>query len=96
MVMQITIEIPEDLAAMLSAPGQDPARAALEAIALEAYRQQRLSAYQLRTLLGIGSRYELDGFLKERQVYDYTLEDFEQDLAAIRELRAKQKAYSPA
>jgi len=92
MIMQITIEIPDDLAATLSASGQDPARAALEAIALEAYRQQRLSAYQLRTLLGIGSRYELDGFLKERQVYDYTLEDFEQDLSAIRELRAKQKA----
>jgi len=73
-----------------------PPRAALEAIALEAYRHQRLSAYQLRTLLGIGSRYEMEGFLKERQVYDYTLEDFEQDLAAIRELRAKQKAYSPA
>jgi len=96
MVMQITIEIPDDLAATLSASGQDPARAALEAIALEAYRQQRLSGYQLRTLLGINSRYELDGFLKERQVYDYTLEDFEQDLAAIRELRAKQKADSPA
>jgi len=96
MVMQITIEIPDDLTATLSASGQGPARAALEAIAVEAYRQQRLSAYQLRTLLGISSRYELDGFLKERQVYDYTLEDFEKDLATIRELRAKQKADSPA
>jgi predicted HTH domain antitoxin len=96
MVMQITIEIPDDLVATLSAYGQDPARAALEAIAVEAYRQQRLSGYQLRTLLGISSRYELDGFLKERQVYDYTLEDFEKDLAAIRELRVKQKADSPA
>jgi predicted HTH domain antitoxin len=96
MVMQITIEIPDDLAATLSASGQDPARAALEAIAVDAYRQQRLSGYQLRTLLGISSRYELDGFLKEHQAYDYTLEDFEQDLAAIRELRAKQNAYSPA
>ncbi|MGA2987515.1 MAG: UPF0175 family protein [Terriglobia bacterium] len=94
--MQITIEIPDDLVATLSAYGQDPARAALEAIAVEAYRQQRLSGYQLRTLLGISSRYELDGFLKERQVYDYTLEDFEKDLAAIRELRVKQKADSPA
>ena len=94
--MQITIEIPDDLAATLSACGQDPARAALEAIALDAYRQRRLSGYQLRTLLGIGSRYELDGFLKERQVYDYTLEDFDQDLAANRELRAKQKAHNPA
>ena len=96
MVMQITLDIPDGLAATLSASGQDPARAALEAIALDAYRQQRLSAYQLRTLLGIGSRYELDGFLKEHQVYDYTLEDFEKDLATIRELRAKDKAESPA
>ena len=96
MVMQITIEIPDDLAATLTASGQDPARAALEALALDAYRQQRLSAYQLRTLLGISSRYELDGFLKERQVYDYTLEDFEKDLAANRELRTKQKADTPA
>jgi hypothetical protein len=38
MVMQIMIEIPDDLAGKLSAPGQDPVRAALEAIA---YRQQR-------------------------------------------------------
>jgi hypothetical protein len=96
MVMQITIEIPDDLAATLAASRQDPGRAALEAIALEAYRQRRLSGYQLRTLLGISSRYELDGFLKERQVYDYSLEDFEQDLASIRELRAKPKADSPA
>jgi hypothetical protein len=94
--MQITIEIPDDLAATLSASGQDPARAALEAIALEAYRQRRVSGYQLRMLLGISSGYELDGFLKQRRVYDYTLEDFEKDLAGIRELRAKQKADSPA
>jgi hypothetical protein len=47
-------------------------------------------------LLGIRSRYELDGFLKKHQVYDYTLEDFEKDLAALRELRTKQKAESPA
>jgi hypothetical protein len=44
--------------------GQYPARAALEAIALEAYRQQRIGGYQLRTLLGIPTRYELDGFVK--------------------------------
>jgi hypothetical protein len=94
--MQITLDIPDDLAVTLSASGQDPARAALEAIALEAYRQRHLSGYQLRTLLGIGSRYDLDGFLKKHQVYDYTLEDFEKDLAAIRELRTKQKAESPA
>ena len=94
--MQITLDIPDDLLGALSVHGRDPARAALEAIALEAYRQRRLSGYQLRVLLDITSRYELDGFLKERQVYDYTLEDFEKDLTANRELRAKQKTDSTA
>jgi len=51
--MQISVEIPDELAASLAAPGQDPSRAALEALALEAYRQRRISAYQLRMLLGI-------------------------------------------
>lgn len=94
--MRITLEIPDNLAAGVASPGQDPARAALEAIGLEAYRQRRMSGYQLRTLLGISSRYELDGFLKAHEVYDYTIEDFEKDLASIREFREKQEAETPA
>ena len=90
--MQITLEIPDELKAALAVPGQDLPRAALEAIGLEAYRQRRISGYQLRLLLGIPSRYELDGFLKEHQVYDYTIEDFEKDLATIRTSREKQKS----
>jgi hypothetical protein len=82
--MRITVDIPDELAATLAPPGQDPTRAALEAIGLEAYRQRRMSAYQLRTLLGMRSRWDLDAFLKERQVETYTSEDFEQDLATIR------------
>jgi hypothetical protein len=81
--MQITLEIPDEIGAILAGSGQDLSRAALEAIGLEAYRQGRLSGYQLRMLLGIPSRYELDGFLKEHQVYDYTVEDLEKDLANL-------------
>lgn len=84
--MQITVTFPDDLAAPLLPPGQEPARAALEALGLEAYRQRRISAYQLRTLLGIPSRYELDGFLKEHQVETYTAADFEHDLATIQHI----------
>lgn len=84
--MQVTLEIPDELAQAL---GPDPTRAALEAWGLEAYRQRRLSAFQLRTLLGFPSRWDLEAFLKERQVYDYTLEEFEKDLATIRDSRAK-------
>jgi Uncharacterised protein family (UPF0175) len=82
--MQITVDIPDELVPALTLPGQDPARATLEALGIEAYRQRRITGYQLRTLLGIPSRYDLDGFLKEHQVFDYTIEDFEKDLASIR------------
>ena len=90
--MQITVTLPDDLAAPLLPTGQEPARAALEALALEAYRQRRINGYRLRRLLGIPSRYELDGFLKQHEVYDYLIEDFERDLATIQELNHKRKA----
>jgi len=93
--MQVTIEIPDDLVSLL-AGSQSVSRAALEAIGLEAYRQRRISGYQLRTLLAIPSRFELDAFLKEHEVYDYTIEDFEKDLATIRELREKHTVDKPA
>jgi hypothetical protein len=41
--------------------------------------------YQLRTFLGIGSRYEFDGFLKQHEVEKYTVADFERDLSTIGE-----------
>jgi len=84
--MQVTLEIPDELAAILTLAGQDPAGAALEAIGIEAYRARRISAYQLRMLLGIRSRYELDGFLKEHRVEKYTSDDFEEDLATLESL----------
>ena len=90
--MNVTITLPDDLATALLMPGQEPARAALEAIGLEACRQRRITGYQLRLLLGIESRYELDGFLREHAVYDYTGEDFEHDLATIQKLEDKRKS----
>jgi hypothetical protein len=87
--MQITLTVPDDLVATLVPPGQGPTRAALEALGLEPYRQGRITGYQLRKLLRIPSRYELDGFLQEHQAYDYTIEEFEKDLASIREFREK-------
>jgi len=75
--------VPDDLAAALVPTGRDPAHAALAAMALEAYRERRITAWQLRTLLGIPSRFELDAFLKDHRVETYTAEDFAQDLAGL-------------
>ena len=78
--MQITVEIPDELASPLVPAGQDPSRAALKAIGIEAYRGHRITGYQLRKLLGIESRYELDGFLKQHRVWlEYSTEDFERE-----------------
>jgi hypothetical protein len=44
--MQAIIEIPDVRAAALAARGQEPGRAALEAIGLEAYRQRRITGYR--------------------------------------------------
>jgi hypothetical protein len=78
--MQITVALPDDLARL-----PDPARTALEAFAIEGYRSGALSAYQTRLLLGFETRYELDGFLKEHEVWDhaYSLDDLEKDRAGF-------------
>jgi hypothetical protein len=85
--MRVFLDIPDEFAVPLTGPGQDPARAALEAWGLETFRQRRLSEYQLRTLLGLPSRWDLHALFKERKVDMYTLEDFEKDSATNEELQ---------
>ena len=89
--MQVTLEIPDDMAGKLAAQGQAPARAALEAVAIEGYRSGALSAHQTRRLLGFETRYELDGFLKAHNVWEhaYGLEDLEQDRQTLRQLESE-------
>jgi hypothetical protein len=65
--MQITVELPDDMARQLIPAGRDPSRIALEDMSVEAYRAHRLTEHQLATLLGM-DRDTLDGFLKERGV----------------------------
>jgi hypothetical protein len=77
-VVRISLEIPDDFVQQLAENGQDLSRAALEALAIDAYRLNRITGLQLRTLLGIPSRYELDGFLKHHGVpLEYSIDDFD-------------------
>ena len=79
-IMNVHLEIPEELARQLASDANGVARAALEAIALEAVRSGKLTVSQARRLLGIESRYEMDGFLKAHGVLlDVTLEDVRRD-----------------
>jgi predicted HTH domain antitoxin len=78
--MQITVQLPDDLT-----QHADPAREALETLAIEGYRSGALSYFQTRVLLGFETGYELDGFLKKHEVWEhaYGVEDFKKDVAVI-------------
>ncbi len=77
--MEVTLTIPDALAARLGAEADLPRRA-LEALVLEEYRAGRLTRSELRRLLGFETRAELDGFLKAHGVNEgMTLAEFERD-----------------
>jgi hypothetical protein len=77
------VEIPDDLARDIASLGSDPARILLENFAAESYRGGKLTMEQVRQLLGFGTRMQVDAFLQEHQVFDYSLQDLEKDLATL-------------
>lgn len=83
----MTVEIPDNLARSLHATGGDISRRVLEVLALEEYKSGRLTEAELRQALGFETRYELDGFLKQHQVWlDYSEEDLARERAALERL----------
>ena len=77
--MNVTVPIPDDFAARFGSEA-DLGRRALEALALEEFRAERLSKAELRQILGFETRGELDGFLKERGIFEeYTLADLDRE-----------------
>ena len=77
--MRIAVELPEDIAKRLETAWRDVSRGALEAIALEGYRDGTLSREQVGRILAL-SFWETEAFLKERQAYlAHDEEDLEQD-----------------
>jgi len=81
------VHIPDDLVCRMTEAGGDLSRRALEGLALEEYKGRRITGPGVRRLLGFGTRYELDGFLKAHGVYeDYTMEDLEREREDLRRL----------
>jgi hypothetical protein len=85
--MDVTLQIPDDLARRLGASGDDLSRRALEGFALEEYKRGKITKAELRRLLGLETRYELDGFLKEHGVLiDYTIDDLRREVHTLERL----------
>ncbi len=68
--MDLTIQIPDELARDLAAAGGDPSRRALEGFPLEEYKRGRLTKPALRQMLSFSTRDQLDGFLKAHAVVE--------------------------
>lgn len=84
--MDVVIHIPDDLAQRLGAAG-DVSRRALEALAIEEFRQGHFTQAELRRVLGFATHDALDGFLKAHGLYvPYTLDDLEQERSELRRL----------
>lgn len=85
--MEMSVEIPDSVAQRLSSEGKNVSRWLLERAGLEAYKEGEITSFELRQMLGIESRYELDGFLKKHGVYlEYSMEDLERESALLDQL----------
>ena len=65
--MEVILRIPDDVAQRLFPDGGDISRRALEALALEGYRDQTLTLCQVSEMLGL-SRVETEDFLGQHHV----------------------------
>lgn len=89
--MQITIEIPNEIAHHLKTKWNNLPQRTLELLAAEAYRTQIITAAEVRRMLQLPSRLAVDAFLKQEGVYlDYTKVEIEQDIDAVEKVLSKQ------
>ncbi len=87
--MDVQLQIPDDVARIIQSEQPDLSRAALEALALEGYRSERLSESQVRRLLGFRTRMQVHGFLKAHNVYlNYSIQELERDLESLKHFEA--------
>jgi hypothetical protein len=90
--VEVTLNIPDELAAQIISEGKDPSRTALEALVLEGYRTEQMSEAEIRQLLGFETRMEVHAFLKEHCAFlHYSISDAAKDRETALRLRAKRQ-----
>ncbi len=89
--MTISLNIPDDQEQTLRAAwGADLDRAALEALAIEGYRSEKLSAAEVGRLLGMQDRWTVNQWLAEHKVLlRYSREDLAADRRTLDHLLGK-------
>ncbi len=89
--MEVILRIPDDVAERLAVAGGDVSRRALEALALEGYREHALTLYQISEMLAL-SRVETEDFLGRHHVSLAAIETTDLDReAAVFEAASRRK-----
>jgi hypothetical protein len=84
--MDVIVHIPDDLTSRMGTGGDLPRRA-LEALAAEEFKRDRLTRADLRRLLGFETGDQTDEFLKEHEVFEeYTLEELDREREGLQRL----------
>lgn len=83
--MEVSLQLPDDIAEKLAESRRDLPRQALEALATAGYRAGSLTSYEVQRMLGLSSRWQTEEFLRQAGAYlDYTEEDLLKDLESLR------------
>lgn len=86
--MEIVLQVPDCLVARLVASSASPSAAVLEALGIDAYRQGRVTGFELRDLLGLPTRAALDAVLKAHSVMlEYSVAEWQAEEAVIEAVR---------
>ena len=88
--MNVTLCIPEEVVPALEHRGGDLARQALEAWAGDAYRARTLTAFQVRQMLGLTSRWETERLLRSHGAWlHYGQEELNQDRLDLKDVLSR-------
>jgi predicted HTH domain antitoxin len=91
--MQITIELPDDIAQRLAQTVNSLPQRALESLVVEAYRDELLTHAEVGRILNLPSRWDIDAFLKQAGAdLHYDPDDLQTDLETLHRLRMNQPA----
>lgn len=83
--MVVELQVPDDIAEKLAKKWTDLPRCALEALAVDAYRERVLTAYEVQRLLGLSSRWKTEELLKRAGAdLGYSEQDLQEDAATLR------------
>ena len=88
--MQVTIELPDELADQIRKTSGDVARRVL---VIDSYRSGKLTGWKARQLFGLETRFELDALLKRAGVFrEYTAEELEGDFESSRQASGEHRS----